>query len=385
MISTSQRLCVAFFLADLDGGGTERAVVGLANSIVALGIGVDLVLSKAAGPCLAEVAPAVRVVDLGSRGKLGTVLSLARYLRGEGPQAVMSALDLPNIQLVLAAALARFQGVTVISQRATIAPVYAGQSLLRRIAYHAGIRATYSRADRVICNSHAAAKEVEALPGVRSDRVLTIHNSVDAARISQLAKEPVLNAWLEKTSGPLIVSVGSITAIKDRATLVRAFALVKANRAARLAIVGHGHEAAELSRIQRLIAELGLHDHVHLAGFDPNPYRWMQRAAVVVSSSLTEGCPNQVLEALALGVSVVATDCPGDTGVLLQQGRYGRLVPVADPDSMAAAIAESLDSGPLADGKSRAADFSPARTARAYLKVLLPALDLQAAGLLEPS
>jgi glycosyltransferase involved in cell wall biosynthesis len=97
----------------------------------------------------------------------------------------------------------------------------------------------------------------------------------------------------------------------------------------------------------------------------------MKQASVLVSSSVTEGCPNQVLEGLALGIPIVATDCPGDTAEILGHGKWGRLVPVADPARMAKAILATLDDPNPPDGTLRAADFSPEKTTHAYLNVLL--------------
>jgi len=369
---------IAFFLPNLEGGGAERAIVALANNIAELDVIVDLVLGVAIGPYLAEVSPKVRIVNLSSKGKVDVVVRLIRYLMRCGPRVIMSSLDLPNIQLILAAKLTRFKGMTVISQRATIAPVYAKSGWMRRLVYGLGIRGTYPYADFVICNSHAAATEVRTISGISDNRIVTIHNSVDVERVNRLANEPLRDNWFLRSDAPLILSVGSLTCLKDRATLVKAFAVVKAQRNVRLAILGEGYQAAERNKIERLISDFGLTECVYLAGFDSNPYRWMHRAAVLVSSSITEGCPNQLLEALALRTPIVATDCPGDTAVLLGHGQWGRLVPVGDPASMAAAILASLDDPESPDGRVRAADFSPARMVRAYLKVLFPELDLQA-------
>ncbi len=142
--------------------------------------------------------------------------------------------------------------------------------------------------------------------------------------------------------------------------------------------MGESGQPAERNKIECLISDLGLAEHIYLSDFDSNPYKWMKRAAVIVSSSITEGCPNQLLEALALGIPIVATDCPGDTAVLLGHGKWGRLVPFGDPASMAAALLASLNDTEPTDGTVRAIDFSPARTVRAYLKVLVPEIDLQA-------
>jgi glycosyltransferase involved in cell wall biosynthesis len=201
---------------------------------------------------------------------------------------------------------------------------------------------------------------------------------VDAERINRLAREPLGEHLFLRDQAPLIVSVGSLTKRKDMRTLIKAFAIVKEQRQAHLVIIGKGPEAHEL---KSLISDLGLDTDVHLPGFDVNPYKWMAAAAVFVSSSTGEGFPNAVAEALALGLSIVATDCPGDTAELLGYGKWGRLVPVGDPERMADAILAALDDPNPPDGRIRAADFSPASAVGAYLKILLPGLGTEAPSL----
>ena len=154
-------------------------------------------------------------------------------------------------------------------------------------------------------------------------------------------------------------------------TLVQAFALVKAKRDVSLVILGKGPEK---QRIEELVSDLGLGQDVHLVGFDSNPYKWVKAAAVFVSSSKEEGFPNVIAEALALGSTIVATDCPGDTGELLGHGKWGRLVPVNNAERMAEAILDALDEKKSLDVGTRAEDFLPSKITSAYLKVLLPDL-----------
>jgi glycosyltransferase involved in cell wall biosynthesis len=371
-----QKVDVAFYLPDLEAGGAERAIVALANSLASRGLSITMVLGNAKGPFLAEVSPTIRVENLtkaGPTGKMGMIFRLASYLKANRPRSIMSSLDVPNVQLVAAARLARYEGLVAIGQRATIGPVYQRFGYVRKTAYFTAMRLAYPRADVVICNSSAAADEVCALFEMGRERVISIHNSVDSERINSLANAELTDPWLDGQSTPLIVSVGSITHLKDRTTLIKAFALVSRQRAALLAIVGASYESEEHAKVVNLISELGLDAQVRLCGFDPNPYRWMRRAAVLVSSSLTEGCPNQLLEGLALGIPIVATDCPGGTGELLEHGKWGRLVPVADIQRMADAILATLDDPAPPNGRLRAADFSPSRVTSTYQRVLIDA------------
>jgi len=372
---------IAFFLPNLDGGGAERAIVRLANDIADLAVMVDLVLGEAFGVYLAEVSPKIRIVNLSSKKRLSAILCLRRYLSQYTPSVVMSSMDIPNIQMVLAAKSTIFKGRMVVSQRATIAPVYAEISWAGRLVYELGIRLAYPHATAIISNSYAATNEIQSMPGIYKERVFTIHNSVDTDRTNRLAKESLNNEWLQKSSAPLIISVGSLTPLKDRLTLVKAFAIVKAQRNARLVILGEG---AEREKIEKMILYLDLNEDVYMPGFDANPFRWMRRSVVLVSSSVTEGCPNNLLEALSLGISIVATDCPGGTSEILEAGRWGRLVPVGDPTSMASAILASLDDPNPPDGRIRAMDFTPEKTTRAYLDVLLPGFNPRQASGLKP-
>lgn len=142
-------------------------------------------------------------------------------------------------------------------------------------------------------------------------------------------------------------------------------------RTARLLIGGEGPER---SALLRLAGQLGVTDDVALPGFFDNPYACMAHAAVFVLSSAWEGLPSVLVEAMACGCAVVSTDCPSGPAEILQDGKYGPLVPVRDPVALAEAIAKVLEQRPdPARLISRASDFSEASAARAYEAVLLPA------------
>jgi len=365
---TSRGADIAFFLQSLDGGGAERAIVALAAEIAKRGHAVDLVVGDADTEFRSEVSTAVRLENFATKSALLGLFRLVAYLRRRNPAVVMSALDLGNIILTAATKLTGYKGRTVISQRAVVAAAHPEWSLGRRLLITFLQRVLFLRVDALISNSHAAANELQELLGVP----VVIPNAVDTDRINRLAGEPLNDHRFSENRCPLILSVGSLTTRKDMGTLIKAFAIVKAQREVRLAIVGEGYQPAERRRIEGLISELGLGESIYLPGFDANPYKWMAAAAVFVSSSTAEGFPNVIAETLALGRPIVATDCPGDTAELLGHGKWGRLVPVGDPQRMAGAILAALDDPGPPDGRVRAADFAPSRITSAYLNVLLP-------------
>jgi glycosyltransferase involved in cell wall biosynthesis len=152
---------------------------------------------------------------------------------------------------------------------------------------------------------------------------------------------PLDHPWFSPDAPPVILAVGRLTAVKDYPTLLRAFALLRQWRAARLFILGEGELRRELGA---LAETLGIAADVQFAGFDPNPYRYMKRSAVLALSSAWEGFGNVLVEALACGTQVVATDCPSGPAEILAGGKFGRLVPVGD----AAALAQAIESALLA-------------------------------------
>jgi len=360
---------IALFIPSLEGGGAERAFIELANRFVAMGMKVDLVLVRAEGVYSAEVSPAVRIIALGGGRTLASVLKLSQYIRTRQPCVVMSGLDTANITNWLACWLAGVPNAAVLSQRSILSASWrlsyprTGWIVIKLLGL------VYRQARLVICNSACAAVDLQINLGVPPERSTVLHNSVDIAAVNELAAQPVSHEWTRLKSVPLILSVGSLTKGKDVPATLRALAGLRKVREVKLVVLGEGSERVML---EKLIRELGIQDSVQLVGFDRNPFRWMARAQVLVSSSLSEGCPNVILQALACGLQVVATKGLGGAAEILENGRWGRLVPVGDDQALAGAITETLDAPHPIDVRARAAMFDPDRTASAYLRLLLP-------------
>ncbi len=198
----------------------------------------------------------------------------------------------------------------------------------------------YRRADLVVCNSLATGESLAADLGVPAVRVATIHNPVPVDHIRRLATADIRHPYFER-GVQVVMGVGRLVRQKRFDLLIRAFAEVRKREAGRvrLVIVGDGPERRSL---QALASALGIADSTDLIGHQDNPYSWLKRAAVFVLSSDYEGFPNVVLEAMACGVPVVATDCPSGPNEIITDGIDGILVPAGDSMAMAAAIRDLL-------------------------------------------
>lgn len=321
---------VALVLPDLRFGGGQRVMLELARRFVAAGVRVDLINLAGDGELVGDVPPGVRYLPVapGSSGLRLAVVSVAwlrRYLRQAKPDAILSTMTGANVATLVAAKLARFRGSCVVREAASTLNASAFRRFLMRWVYRC--------ASKVVTVSQGVADDLSAL-GIHRVNMVAIPNPIDVDRVRSLAAEPA-----ELPVRPYIVAVGRLTIQKDHATLLRAYAVSEVRATHSLAIVGEGPERPAL---ESLIASLGLGHDVILAGSLVNPYPWVRGASLMVLSSRWEGYPNVLLEAFALDVPVVSTDCPAGPAELLKGGAHGRLVAVADIEALARAMSSEL-------------------------------------------
>jgi glycosyltransferase involved in cell wall biosynthesis len=194
------------------------------------------------------------------------------------------------------------------------------------------IRLTYPRADAVIAVSQGVSEDLRRVLNDDVREIKVIYNPVLTPRVMAQSMEEVQDPWLEEGSPPIVLGIGRLVPPKDFPTLIRAFARVRQRHECRLMILGEGPLRAEL---EGLIGELGLAPVVRLPGFAHNPYPYLRRAAVFVLSSVWEGLPTVLIEALACGTPVVSTDCPSGPREILVGPLRDNLVPVGNIDAMA--------------------------------------------------
>jgi len=359
---------IALFLPSLRGGGAEKVMVNLALGFVEQGLKVDLVLAKAEGPYLSRVPEEVRVVDLGARRVLYSLPGLVRYLRRERPQAMLSALNYANIVAIWAKLLARVQTHLVVSEQNTLSCSTQNAFSVRVKLLPLLIKIFYPYADAVVAVSHGVAEDLITMTGLPMEKVKVIYNPVITPELFVKAEEPLDHPWFRPGEPPVVLGVGRLTKQKDFPTLIRAFALVRKERPARLMILGEGEERPKLETLAR---ELGIEEDFVLPGFVENPYKYMKRASAFVLSSRWEGLPAVLIEALALGVPVISTNCPSGPAEILEHGKWGCLVPVGEPHLLARAILEILQNDVrIPSHKTAWERFSKENAVIAYLQVL---------------
>lgn len=361
---------VAFFLPSLGGGGAERNVARLAGALAARGHEVHLVVGNPDGPVADEVAESVHVVGLGVSRMGRAIGPLAAYLARERPRVLVAAHEHANVVAVVARWRSGVRIPLVLTLRSTLSVQAREANDWRdRWLIPSLTRLLYPRVDRLIALSHAAAEDAERCLGLAPGAVTVIGNPIVSDRLAASAALPVAHPAFEPGQPPVILAVGRLVPEKGHLLLFDAMSrLMAVGVPAQLVVMGDGplRNALEAEARRR-----ELDDRVVFVGYQANPLPWMSRAAVVVLASRYEGLPTVLVEALACGARVVATDAPGGTREVLGGGQWGSLVPLDDPGAMADALASALAAGRPPSLPSEALEpYTEAHVVQAYQRLL---------------
>lgn len=332
---------VHFYLPSLAGGGAERVFIGLANHFAARGINTHLVVNAASGPLRELVSPQVQLHSLGALRTRKAFLPLVAHLRAYRPDVIYSALFGANLAVLFAEQLARSGARIIVSERNHFTVLAGHWSWTKRAVFTTLIRWVYRQAHWVTAVAGGVADDIARVAGLPRERVAVVYNPAPgAAELADAQSDPSPDPWFDEAA-PVLVAAGRLMKQKDYPSMLAAFAKVRAVRPARLIILGEGPLLAEL---EALAADLGIADSVRFAGFKMNRFSYMARADILLLSSVTEGFPNVLVEAMACGTPVISTDCAGNgPREILGEHLAAALVPVADIDAMEAAILHELD------------------------------------------
>jgi glycosyltransferase involved in cell wall biosynthesis len=372
----------------------------IAGAFREAGHSVELVLCKREGPAMDHVPTGMEIVTLRRESGLAArmrllgldpngaaimarpvllarrptpvqpyVADLARYLERERPDVLLAAKTPTNLHALWARRASRAPTRVIVSERTQLSESIANDRRWRWRYIAPLVGRVYAEADAIVCVSDGVADDLARTAGLPRARMTTIYNPIVTPALAALAAEAPPHPWLAGAGDvPLVLGVGRLTAQKNFGLLLHAFAKLRAQRPARLLILGEGPERP---RLEALAQALGIAADVALAGHVSNPYAAFGRASLFVLSSDYEGLPAVLIEALACGCPVVSTDCPSGPAEILDRGRYGRLVPVGDEAALVAAMQSTLVAPPAADMlRRRGAEFSVERSATQYLALV---------------
>ena len=355
---------IAFFLPDLRCGGAEKVALLLANEFIQQGFNVDMVLSKAQGEFLSELNSQIRIVDLKADRIRYVFKPLLKYFKSEKPEVVLASMWPLTLLAVVAFKSAKLSGSVVVSDHTTFSQAPLMQKRSMRWFFKYSLSLVYPFANAIVAVSDGVADDLCGLGGLKRKSITVISNPVEINTNLSTEEEGYRN-W-KSHSGKKIIAVGALKKEKDYPSLLEAFSLLIKKEDAYLTILGKGDLLTEL---KALAVKLEIAERVNFAGFSRKPSAWLAASDLLVLSSNCEGFGNVLIEAMSVGTPVVSTDCKSGPKEILENGKYGILVPVGDVSALAKAMCKSIngkhDKNIL---KSRAADFSVDKIAKQYIE-----------------
>ena len=320
---------IGILIGSLEQGGAQRMALRLLDGLERLGYDVHLIMLDGTREVSPHGAPeraselSCRLIRLSAlradRGTIAKVFSAPRQwfalqnaLRKLRCDVVISFMERANIFNL--ATLGSRQRVICIRKHFSMA--MANKSRLKRSLVKLLYSALLKRSDVVNFNASRSAADFKSWFAVDADKISVIYNYCEPDLLRLLSREAVPEEYASVLANPVIVTSGRLLPVKGQKYLIRAFNRLKAEveENMQLVILGEGPERDNLTALTR---DLAIQECVHLPGYRSNPYTWLTRGDIFVLPSLAEGFPNALLEAMALGLPVIATDCPSGPRELL--------------------------------------------------------------------
>jgi glycosyltransferase involved in cell wall biosynthesis len=373
---------ILFVVPDLHRGGVGRCVYFMLEELPKHGLTTSLF-------CMREIehefSPSKATVTRGVARKLSNrtmqlsapwgLMKLLATIRRERPAVVCSHGLFCNIMVAVARMLMPGSFRSVAFEHNSPSAHYRSTNLggLKRTL----LRICYGAHDDVVGVSRGVVRDLVAMVPSLEDKCRHIYNGIPLDDVRAQARAP--GETLPRDGKLHVVSVGRLVSNKGFQTLIDAACLLN-DPGIVFTIIGEGPQRAEF---EDQIATRQPGSPVHLVGHIDNPFPMLSSADIFLSVSERESFGIVLLEALCLGVPVVATDCPSGPAEILEDGKFGELVPVGDAAAVARAIQNLADDGSrrehLAElGPHRAADFSLDRHCRNVADLFQPLLHKQA-------
>jgi glycosyltransferase involved in cell wall biosynthesis len=366
-----------FVIHSLSGGGAERVMINLLKHLDRTKYRLTLALLNPGGEYFSDLPDDVELTKLrdyrGKRFFFHRIFDLRKAIRLHKPDLIVSFMTGSNISLTRTKLFGGMNFPLIIREgnnpslniRKNISNLWLSYKKIE-------LRLLYRTANRIISISEGIKTDLSSNWGINEHKIITIPNPIIFKEIKTKSAESISEPFsIPNDNRPTIIAVGRLVKQKGYEYMLRAFQLVRAVTPARLIILGKGDLQSDL---QDSINRLGMENDVTLLGFAQNPFAYLNRSKVYLSTSLWEGFHLTIAEAMACGVPPVATDCDFGPREIIQDRVNGFLVPVGNIEKIAEKVIELLTDDDLRtkiseNAKARALDFDISKIVKEYEKV----------------
>ncbi|MDD5439061.1 MAG: glycosyltransferase [Candidatus Omnitrophica bacterium] len=362
---------VFFIIPSLTGGGAERIVQLVSKNLPREKYSLKIVVFNDTRAY--DIPGDIEVVSLHKKRAsdfFGLIMRLAQHIDAGQPDIVIGSLTYANFVSIAAVWISKSRPKLIITEHNNLRKDFRTERFypVRMML----VRLLYPYADRIICVSKGCADDIAGMLGLVRTRIEVIYNPVSLEDIGVLKNESLHHPWFNPKQMPIVISAGRLAKQKGFDILLKAFSLVRQRTQARLLILGDG---TELAALRELSNKLNIDKDVSFLGFQENPFNLIKHSEIFVLSSLWEGFGNVIVEAMACGTCVVASDCSFGPGEIITHGINGYLVQPGDEVALSNTLIELLSNQDLRQKMRTAAlirsrDFSVDNIIERYDAVL---------------
>src|SRR5690625_4555916 len=358
---------IAFYLFTINGWGQSKVTLNIAAGLAKKGHSVSFYYSRLDNEIhIRKYKHLINFIKLETKTRFYSVFKLRNHIKDSSYDFFISAGNDNNCIVILAKFGTKTRTKFILTEHNSLSQVVTSSK-----RYFIGIlplfvRRLYKYSDAIVSVSYGIQNELEKIFEIKHPNKLVIYNPVVDHTITQLGNEDPGHRWLDG-SYKVFLAAGRLSAQKDFEVLINAFNLISSNKHYRLIILGDGEDK---NKLLSLINKLDIQNKVELYGRVDNPYAFMKRADVFVLSSRFEGLPTVLIEALECNLPIVSTNCPHGPSEILEDGKWGALVPVGNVEALAKEMQNAIQEPKKKNLRERADAFSYRKSIAEYEALL---------------
>ncbi|MAM41976.1 MAG: hypothetical protein CMO13_01345 [Thaumarchaeota archaeon] len=352
------------FIPNFSFGGVETTNINLSETLIKFGYEVDLVTNDYQRVNKSEYSNNVK--SLKKSKMLYCLFPLIKYINNTKPDLIICSQFYANIIVLLACFISGYKNKIILCERVPVFENLKNISIIKKNVIRFLIKRLYKKADRIVCNSYGTKNDLNKITDVNNSVV--IYNPVLGDSILNQSEITVKDLIFNKKTKYLI-TVSRIAEERNIIELIDIFNLLSNKKNIKLLIIGDG---PLLDECKSKVKQLNLENKIHFLGYKSNPYKYLSKSHIYLSTAKWEGMGNSIIEALFFGLYVIAYDSPGGVSEILKDGKFGSLIPYGDKQKFASDLIKNLHNSNLKnqDINEHLKLFKPDNVTKKYIDLI---------------
>ena len=352
------------FIPNFSFGGVETTNINLSETLIKFGYEVDLITNDYQRVNKSKYFNNIK--SLRKSKMLFCLLPLIKYINNTKPDLIICSQFYANIIVLLACFLSGYKTKIILCERVPVFENLKNLPVIKKNVIKFLIKRLYKKADKIVCNSYGTKNDLSKITDVKNSVV--IYNPVLNDSMLSQSKSTVKDFIFDKRTKYLI-TVSRIAEERNIIELINIFNLLPNKKNIKLLIIGDG---PLLDECKSKVKQLNLENKIHFLGYKSNPYKYLSKSHVYLSTAKWEGMGNSIIEALFFGLYIIAYDSPGGVSEMLKDGKFGSLIPYGDKQKFVSDLIDNLNNSNLKnqDINEHLELFKPNNVTKKYIDLI---------------